>query len=156
MKSFRSGKFDVLVATDLASRGIDVADISHIINYDIPEDPEAYVHRVGRTARMGAAGKAFTFVTREEGEELTRIESLINMVIPQATIEGFEPSPPPPDWSELPPGEAPAQPSRPVVGRFERAYSPSGTRPDAPVSLPARPLTLGSKIPITRRHRRRR
>ena len=57
MKSFRNGKFDVLIATDLASRGIDVADISHIINYDIPEDPEVYVHRVGRTARMGAQGQ---------------------------------------------------------------------------------------------------
>ena len=67
MKSFRAGKFDVLVATDLASRGIDVADITHIINYDIPDDPEAYVHRVGRTARMGQAGKAFTFVTPRPG-----------------------------------------------------------------------------------------
>src|SRR5204863_8047117 len=67
MKNFRGGKFDVLVATDLASRGIDVADISHIINYDISEDPEVYIHRVGRTARMGAKGKAFTFVTRDQG-----------------------------------------------------------------------------------------
>ena len=67
MKNFRTGKFDVLIATDLASRGIDVADISHIINYDIPEDPEVYVHRVGRTARMGAAGKAFTFVAHGPG-----------------------------------------------------------------------------------------
>src|SRR5579862_218449 len=94
MKSFRGGKFDVLIATDLASRGIDVADISHIINHDIPEDPEVYVHRVGRTARMGAAGRAFTFVTREQGDELTRIESLINMVLPLANLEGFTPSPP--------------------------------------------------------------
>src|SRR5256714_903849 len=62
MQGFRKGKFDVLIATDLASRGIDVADISHIINFDIPEDPEVYVHRVGRTARMGSQGKAFTFV----------------------------------------------------------------------------------------------
>src|SRR5207244_3407405 len=69
MKGFRHGKFDVLIATDLASRGIDVADISHIINYDIPEDPEVYVHRVGRTARMGAQGKAFTFVHRDQGDE---------------------------------------------------------------------------------------
>ncbi len=81
----------MLVATDLAARGIDVADISHIINYDIPDDPELYVHRVGRTVRMGAKGKGFTFVTREQGEELTRVESLINMIIPQATIEGFAP-----------------------------------------------------------------
>ena len=74
-ENFRGGKFDVLIATDLASRGIDVADISHIINFDIPEDPEVYVHRVGRTARMGATGKAFTFVTRDQGDELTRVES---------------------------------------------------------------------------------
>ena len=74
MKNFRTGKFDVLIATDLASRGIDVADISHIINYDVPEDPEAYVHRVGRTARMGADGKAYTFITPDQGDELTRIE----------------------------------------------------------------------------------
>src|SRR5439155_14426811 len=98
MKNFRTGKFDVLIATDLASRGIDVADISHIINYDIPEDPEAYVHRIGRTARMGATGKAFTFDTKEQGDELTKVENLINMVIPQATLEGFEPSPMPSDW----------------------------------------------------------
>src|SRR5947208_12646759 len=109
MKNFRTGKFDVLVATDLASRGIDVADISHIINFDIPEDPEVYVHRVGRTARMGAKGKAFTFVMKEQGDELTKVESLINMVIPQATLEGFEPRPVPSDWSEHPPGHGPPQ-----------------------------------------------
>jgi superfamily II DNA/RNA helicase len=157
MKSFRGGKFDVLVATDLASRGIDVADISHIINFDIPEDPEVYVHRVGRTARMGAAGKAFTFVAREQGDELTKVESLINMVIPQAQIEGFEPSPTPADWTDAKPGFD--TPSKPVQSRFERTYSPTAPRTtDAPptVTLPARPLTLGSKIPITRRHKRRR
>ena len=92
MQGFRKGKFDVLIATDLASRGIDVADISHIINYDIPEDPEVYVHRIGRTARMGAQGKAITFVQRDQGEELTKVENLINMVIPPATLEGFEPA----------------------------------------------------------------
>src|SRR5438034_204221 len=75
MNSFRHGKFDVLIATDLASRGIDVADISHIIQVDCPEDPEVYVHRIGRTARMGARGKAFTFITKEQGDELTKIEN---------------------------------------------------------------------------------
>jgi ATP-dependent RNA helicase DeaD len=150
MKSFRGGKFDVLIATDLASRGIDVADISHIINFDIPEDPEVYVHRVGRTARMGAHGKAFTFVTKDQGDELTRVESLINMVIPQATVEGFEPRPAPADWGEKGPGgfgggDRPAPP--PPPSRFEAP---------ATVTLPARPLTIGSKIPISRRHKRRR
>lgn len=95
MKGFKNGKFDVLVATDLASRGIDVAGVSHIVNYDIPEDPEVYVHRVGRTARMGAGGKAYTFVTREQGDELSRVENMINMVIPHETIDGFVPRPPP-------------------------------------------------------------
>jgi ATP-dependent RNA helicase DeaD len=162
MKGFRNSKFDVLVATDLASRGIDVADISHIINYDVPEDPEAYVHRVGRTARMGAAGKAFMFVTPEQGEELTKIESLINMVIPPAKLEGFEPSPAPADWTTEKPGAfTPSTPSAPQPSRFERAYSPSaqqsGGAPGAtPVVLQAPPRTLGSKIPITRRHKRRR
>ena len=165
MKNFRSGKFDVLVATDLASRGIDVADISHIINYDISEDPEVYVHRVGRTARMGAKGRAFTFVTREQGDELTKVEALINMIIPQATIEGFIPNPPPADWTEHKPGtfggmgvgsgEAP----KPIVNRFERAYGSSPSTSDgaaAPITLQAPPRTLGSKIPINRRHKRRR
>jgi len=161
MKGFRGGKFDVLIATDLASRGIDVADISHIINYDIPDDPEVYVHRVGRTARMGAKGKAFTLVGREQGDQLTKVENLINMVIPQATLEGFEPRPEPSDWTLLPPGSAPDSPPKPVVSRFDRPYGVSpvaATAVDAAsrpaVALP--PRTIGSKIPINRRHKRRR
>jgi ATP-dependent RNA helicase DeaD len=153
MKGFRGGKFDVLIATDLASRGIDVADISHIVNFDIPEDPEVYVHRVGRTARMGAAGKAFTFVTSQQGAELTKVENLINQMIPQAQIEGFTPNPPPSDWTDLPPSQQPQTPAKPVASRFERAYGSTGTSP-TPVTLP--PRTIGSKIPITRRHKRRR
>ncbi len=159
MKSFRGGKFDVLVATDLASRGIDVLNITHIINFDIPEDPEAYVHRVGRTARMGAKGKAFTFVTKEQGDELTKVENLINMVVPKAEIPGWEPRPTPDDWTENKPGEIQVQ-SKPIVNRFERAYSASGTPPveqvegQPPVVKPAMPpRTIGSKIPVNRRRR---
>ncbi len=173
MKGFRNSKFDVLVATDLASRGIDVADISHIINFDIPEDPEAYVHRVGRTARMGAAGKAFTFVTSEQGDELTKVEALINMVIPQAQLEGFTPHPTPADWTTEKPGFGPDAPGKPAMSRFDRPYgAPTGSAvaapitasddvsagqaTSAPVTLQAPPRTLGSKIPINRRHKRRR
>jgi ATP-dependent RNA helicase DeaD len=164
MKGFKGGKFDVLIATDLASRGIDVANISHIINYDIPEDPEAYVHRVGRTARMNTTGKAFTFVTKEQGDELTKVENLINMVIPVATVEGFEPRPTPDDWTEGKPGDyQPTGAAKPIVNRFERAFGSTstpapntveGAAPAAPVkALP--PRTIGSKIPVNRRHKRR-
>src|SRR5688572_6326994 len=128
MQGFRKGKFDVLIATDLASRGIDVADISHIVNYDVPEDPEVYVHRVGRTARMGKGGKAFTFIAKDQGDELTKVENLINMVIPQATVEGFEPSPPPADWTdEKPVFGTSNEPAKPVVSRFERPYGATTT-----------------------------
>lgn len=142
MKSFRGGKFDVLIATDLASRGIDVADISHIINYDIPEDPDVYIHRVGRTARMGAAGKAFTFVTRDQGDELTRVENLINMLIPSGTVEGFTPTP---------------EPSERGRGSFEQSPSSDEEQPvlQEATAAPSRPVTLGSRIRRTRRRGRR-
>lgn len=78
LKALREGSFQVLVATDLASRGLDVMEVSHVVNYDIPEDPSVYVHRVGRTARMGHDGCALTFATREQGREITEIEKLIN------------------------------------------------------------------------------
>ena len=160
MKGFRGGKFDVLIATDLASRGIDVADISHIIQVDPPEDAEIYVHRVGRTARMGNRGKAFLFVMPDQGEHLTKIENLINMEIPQAKVEGFEPRPVPADWTEGKPtgGYVPSGEAKPVVNRYERAYSPSGSNSSAsqPVTIQGPPRTIGSKIPINRRHKRRR
>jgi ATP-dependent RNA helicase DeaD len=89
MKAFRAGDVRILVATDVVGRGIDVSSISHIINYDIPQSSDDYVHRVGRTGRMGRDGIAYTFVTTEEGGELTRIEILINRLLKRDEIEGF-------------------------------------------------------------------
>ncbi|MBE6428085.1 MAG: DEAD/DEAH box helicase [Planctomycetaceae bacterium] len=89
MASFRSGKTRFLVATDVVGRGIDVSGISHIINYDIPKFCDDYVHRVGRTGRMGHEGVAFTFVAPEEGNELTRIEMRINQLLKRDEIPGF-------------------------------------------------------------------
>jgi ATP-dependent RNA helicase DeaD len=89
MKAFRAGDVRILVATDVVGRGIDVTSISHIINYDIPQSSDDYVHRVGRTGRMGREGVAYTFVTTEEGGELTRIEMLINCLLKRDEIEGF-------------------------------------------------------------------
>src|SRR4029078_771604 len=78
MKGFRDGKIRYLVATDVVGRGIDVRDISHVINYDIPTDPENSVHRIGRTGRIGADGVAILFVTPDQGLQLTDIEMFIN------------------------------------------------------------------------------
>jgi len=78
MRNFRSGAVKFLVATDVVGRGIDITNVSHIINYDIPELSDDYVHRVGRTGRMGRQGVAFSFVTPEQGSELSKIEQTIN------------------------------------------------------------------------------
>ena len=100
MARFREGKIRVLVATDVVGRGIDVTRISHIVNYDVPQFCDDYVHRVGRTGRMGREGVAFTFITPEEGGELTRIEMRIDRLLERDEIHGFQsvalkPSPPP-------------------------------------------------------------
>jgi len=78
------------VATDVIGRGIDVTSISHIINFDTPEDCDDYVHRIGRTGRMGREGVAYTFVSDDEGELLTKIEVRINRLLEQDAMEGFE------------------------------------------------------------------
>ncbi|HEY2411982.1 MAG TPA: DEAD/DEAH box helicase [Pirellulaceae bacterium] len=90
MTDFRSGRVKVLVATDVVGRGIDVSSISHIINYDIPSFCDDYVHRVGRTGRMGREGVAYTFVAPDEGPELTRIEERINLLLKRAEMKDFE------------------------------------------------------------------
>jgi ATP-dependent RNA helicase DeaD len=92
MKGFRSGQISVLVATDVVGRGIDVEGISHVINYDVPDDPENYVHRIGRTGRMGKDGVAYLFVCPDQGDPLTAIENLVNRVIPPLEIQGFSPA----------------------------------------------------------------
>jgi len=147
MERFRKHQIRLLVATDLAARGIDVHAISHIINYDIPLDPELYVHRIGRTARMGAFGKAYTFVTPDEGEQLTRIEMLINKQLEKEQVAGFEPSPPPEDF---------IRPERPAGPRLSRYELPVFARVDAtgPAGVPVL-KTLGSKFRPPRRRRRR-
>lgn len=123
MKAFRQGKIICLVATDVVGRGIDVTNISHIINYDLPEDPENYVHRIGRTGRMGADGRAIAFVTPEQGERLTAIECFINVEIEEDNIDGFQayrPRVEKPQESEC--SETP-RPVVPVFGRRVKRYS---------------------------------
>jgi ATP-dependent RNA helicase DeaD len=90
MQAFRDGKVRFLVATDVIGRGIDVTSVSHIVNYDIPMFCDDYVHRVGRTGRMGREGVAYTFVTPEEGHELTRIEERINRLLIRDEMKNFQ------------------------------------------------------------------
>ena len=92
MQGFRDGTIPVLVATDVVGRGIDVNDISHVINFDVPDDAENYLHRIGRTGRMGKDGLAYMFVCPDQGEPLTAIENLINKTLPPLAVEGFEPA----------------------------------------------------------------
>ena len=81
MKSFRKMEIPLLVATDVAARGLDVEGITHVFNYDIPEDPDSYIHRIGRTGRAGEKGKAYTFVTPKNEEDLSSIEKKINVTL---------------------------------------------------------------------------
>jgi len=122
MQKFREAKITYLVATDVVGRGIDVTNISHIINYDLPEDPENYVHRIGRTGRMGADGIAIAFVTPEQGEELTNIECFINTQLQRQDDAAFQPRPR--QLPETAPKAAePPKPVTPVFGRRVRRYS---------------------------------
>jgi len=95
LAAFRDGTADVLVATDIAARGIDVDGIRMVVNYDVPNDPEIYVHRVGRTARAGAQGLALTLISPDEWLLMGDIEKLIGRTFPREVIPGFEPSVPP-------------------------------------------------------------
>jgi ATP-dependent RNA helicase RhlE len=90
LEDFKRGRVDVLVATDIASRGIDVDDITHVINFDVPRSPEDYVHRIGRTGRMNAAGDALTLVAPEEDKDARAIERFLNRRIPHETVPGFD------------------------------------------------------------------
>jgi ATP-dependent RNA helicase DeaD len=128
MSAFRRGEIRHLVATDVVGRGIDVTGVSHIINYDIPQFADDYVHRVGRTGRMGREGVAFTFVTPEEGPQLTRIEMRINRLLIRRETQDLLPSC--------------AERQRPVRGVPAGAAGELAAEPAIePNAAPARPAT---------------
>jgi ATP-dependent RNA helicase RhlE len=89
LAGFKSGKYEMMVATDIAARGIDVAGVTHVINYDVPENPEDYVHRIGRTGRAQAVGDAFTLVTPENADLIHGIQRFIGQKIPEMRLAGF-------------------------------------------------------------------
>ena len=89
LAGFKAGRYPVLVATDIAARGIDVEELGHVVNFDVPQVPEDYIHRVGRTGRADAVGEAFTFVSPQEENDLRDIERAINRRLPRVTVPDF-------------------------------------------------------------------
>jgi ATP-dependent RNA helicase DeaD len=146
MRQFRDGSVKILVATDVVGRGIDVSSVSHIVNYDIPEFCDDYVHRVGRTGRMGREGIAFSFVSPEEGPQLTRIEIRIERLLQRDEIAGFE---------AFDRRAAPAPVEQVPTGGFDRAAAakaaaePAAAEPPKPAAK-----TLLGKGRGPKRHRR--
>ena len=102
LRGFRAGSFEVMVATDIAARGLDVVDISHVINYDMPDTTDAYTHRIGRTGRAERTGEAFTFITPEDTDAVRAVERALNGRLERRTVPGFNykaaapPAPPTP------------------------------------------------------------
>ncbi len=152
LDGFRSGKYRILVATDIAARGIDVADIGHVVNYDLPNVPEDYVHRIGRTARASASGRASSLVASEEMPLLRDIERYVRSPVPRAEINKSSPvfqaelramierpeppRPPPPAHGRG--GSGRGAPQAPRSGFSGGAVTPPPARPQRP-SFSARP-----------------
>ena len=131
MEGFRSGKFQILVATDIAARGIDVSQVSHVINYDIPDTSEAYIHRIGRTGRAARNGDAYTMVTEEDGAMVRAIEKVLGAGIERRTLPGFDYSVPAPRRDEefARPPRQPQQRRKPAGEAPPAAGRPSGQKP---------------------------
>ncbi|MFG0283817.1 MAG: DEAD/DEAH box helicase [Phycisphaerales bacterium JB039] len=159
MRRLRGGELSVLIASDLASRGIDVEGISHVINYDLPEDIELYIHRIGRTARAGRGGIAWSLVTPEQGQLLTDIELRINAEIPKMEYPDFQPGPAPADAA----ARIEAEKRRVEQLRSQNRFKPMSTTPEikdaadekkfpggiVPTKTP--PRTLGGRVRARRR-----
>jgi ATP-dependent RNA helicase RhlE len=102
LAGFKSGKYRVLVATDIAARGIDVEALSHVVNFDVPAVPDDYIHRVGRTGRAELTGDAFTFVAPDEESDLRSIERAVKRTLPRVTLPDFDYKARPPAKLEIP------------------------------------------------------
>ena len=144
LEGFRSGKYRILVATDIASRGIDVRGIGLVINYDLPANSEDYVHRIGRTARAGSAGHAISFVAPEERRELFSIERLVRMKIPISEIPEL-----PPERPSIPHTHEDNYPRRGSGGQ-RRPFHPGSGRPHLRGPAGPRPYPAGQHSPSRR------
>jgi ATP-dependent RNA helicase RhlE len=134
LKQFKGGELQVLVATDIAARGIDIHELPQVVNFELPNVAEDYVHRIGRTGRAGAAGQALSLVDQDERADLKGIERLIKRSLPVLSVEGFDPAklPPAPDtinaWDQPAGGRAHRGAPRSTAARPKQA-KPQGARP---------------------------
>ncbi|HKJ04798.1 MAG TPA: DEAD/DEAH box helicase [Geopsychrobacteraceae bacterium] len=131
---FRDGTFQILVATDIAARGIDVSQISHVINYDIPNTPEAYVHRIGRTGRAARTGDAFTLVSDDDKGLVKAIEKVLGGAIERRSLDGFDLGAPAPaknkEFSRPPRKPAPgSRPKKAKAAAGKKSESGAGSKP---------------------------
>jgi ATP-dependent RNA helicase RhlE len=144
LDGFRDGSYQILVATDIAARGIDVSSISHVINYDIPDTTDAYTHRIGRTGRAAKTGDAFTFVTREDEPLVRSIERVLGEKIERRTLKDF-------DYKKAAPArdsEFARPPREPQRRREQGGAKPAGGRasaPHKPANAGARPNPTASR-----------
>ncbi|HTG81480.1 MAG TPA: DEAD/DEAH box helicase [Geobacteraceae bacterium] len=146
LDGFRDGSFQILVATDIAARGIDVSQVSHVINYDIPDTAEAYVHRIGRTGRAARTGDAFTLVTGDDAAMVRTIERTLNAQLERRTVAGFDYSVPAPRKdTEFARPPHPPRPQRKPDG--DRKGAPQKTAPQqaAKPKASAQPRQHGPK-----------
>src|SRR5205085_10700258 len=102
LSAFKAGRLQVLVATDIAARGIDIAELPHVVNCDVPHQSDDYIHRVGRTARASSTGHAITFASPEDGKELAAIERAVGKRIPRRQLAGFDYAQQPQQRLEIP------------------------------------------------------
>jgi ATP-dependent RNA helicase RhlE len=166
LEDFKAGKVGVMVATDVAARGLDIESLPFVVNFELPNSPEDYVHRIGRTGRAGAAGTALSLVCGEEAEKLAEIEKTIRLRIPRETVPGFGPH-----GSEAPimepprrerrrgadedrltgqrrrePAREPARAAAPVDPIFSRPYEPGMAAPAKPASEQRVPQKRGPQV----------
>ena len=155
LEGFKNGRFRVLVATDIAARGIDVEELGHVVNFDVPLVPADYIHRIGRTGRADAVGDAFTFVAREEEGELGAIEKVLGKRLPRVTVPDFDYAARPEGRLEIPLGERLATMRAHKAGDRNRAQANQARRQgSAPASAPAggargSSRTAGSGRPVS-------
>jgi ATP-dependent RNA helicase RhlE len=141
LADFKAGKLTALIATDIAARGIDIDQLPHVVNYDLPNVPEDYVHRIGRTGRAGSNGVAVSLVCVDEHQMLRDIERLIKQNIPQEVIPGFEPDPhAKPQPIQLRSGQGQGQRQGRGQGQASKKQSAGSSRPsNAPRRSQSRP-----------------